>query len=183
MDDVQPETTKQAVSDHGLDQPEAMEQEQVKGETSIEESAVLEPPDISSDVPTQAPESAPRSQTPVVLVQDMSDDGMPKGSSNVPSTPVPSDDAKSQMVLDQGNIEKIAPQTPPASPIKRSLIPPNPFALARSHSSFTLSARKAKEKPMRSTVDILRRISHLTQALVGASEEKLGLAGNAYDLV
>ncbi|KAG8855151.1 regulator of ime2 [Tulasnella sp. 330] len=182
MDDVQPETKKLALSDHGLDYPEAMEQGQVNGETSFEESTMLEPPNISSNIPTQAPEGAPRSQTPVVSAQDMSDDGMAKGSSNVPSTPVPSEGAQSQMVLDQGNMEKMAPLTPLASPIKRCLIPPNPFALARSHSSFTLSARKAKEKPMRSTVDILRRISHLTQALVGASDEKLGLAGNAYDL-
>lgn len=177
MNDIQPGATGLV---HEAVQAEAMDVNQglAEGEMASGVPMVLEPPNLSSDIPPQDPGGTARPQTPIITVKDMSADSTAERSSNMSFTPVLDDAARNQ--TGKGNGEN---DTPLTSPTKRSLVPPNPFALTRSHSSFIMSARKARQTPMRSTVDVLRRISHLTQALVRASEEKLGLAGNAYDLV
>lgn len=63
------------------------------------------------------------------------------------------------------------------------MAPPNPFLLQRSHSSFTLASQKMKSPDPESTREMLTRIAWLAGQSVKASEEKLGIATAAYNLV
>ncbi|KAG8985907.1 hypothetical protein FRB94_004929 [Tulasnella sp. JGI-2019a] len=166
---------------NGLDKLEETEEAkaQVHGETTIGGDTLLDQSNPPNFEPPQSDSGVgASSMSPLIVVDDSPADGQEE----VPSTPVANGVIQDPAEKESEKAEDPVQQRPSASPTKRFLVPPNPFALTRSHPSFSLSARKAKQKPMLSTVDILRRISNLTQALVRASEEKLGLASNAYDL-
>lgn len=192
---TEPRSTDQGQESLERDDPAAEPESQslCAGSAAGLEEQTIPKTEQASPINLDAPESLVRQEAseedrPQVFVKSQNQanmaDGLEEGSSAAMSVTSGQEQASSTLPTKEPPAPANPESHPPSAIPKRLLVPPNPFAaLSRSHSSFTLSARKAKEKPTVTTTEVLRRIETLTQTLIKASEEKLGLASNAYDLV